>query len=138
MPALYRAGLNSQPTSEHAGDGLELRGVWLASAVRCPPPQNQPTPAERDACAPFLHAELDALKSLRVTVALGAFAWAALTRTFDVRRRPRFAHGADVLLPGGTRLLGCYHPSRQNTQTGVLTAEMLDEAIRRAVALASR
>ena len=136
MPALHRAGLASRPTSEHAGDGLELRDVWLASAVRCPPPKNKPSPAERDACAPFLRDELAALDGLRVIVALGAFAWAALTRALDARPRPRFEHGAETTLPGGTRLLGCYHPSPQNTQTGVLTEAMLDEVIARATMLA--
>lgn len=132
--ALHRAGLANQPTSVHAGDGLELRHTRIAAAVRCAPPDNKPSPAERDTCAPWLHRELQLLKpTLRVVVALGAFAWAAwwplLHRVYGVRPpspRPRFAHGAHVSLPGAPQLLGCYHVSQQNTFTGRLTPVMLD------------
>jgi uracil-DNA glycosylase family 4 len=115
--ALHRAGLANQPTSEHAGDGLRLRGVWLGSAVRCAPPGNRPTPAERDACLPFLSAEVAALPELRALVCLGAFAWQAALHWAGVRPKPRFAHGAehrldaDHRLSTGHRLGTGYQPS---------------------------
>jgi uracil-DNA glycosylase len=143
--ALHRTGMASQPTSVHSGDGLRLTGARVVAAVRCAPPANRPTPAERDTCSLWLDREvalvLDALHSV---VALGSFAWDAALRTlarngFDVQRpRPRFGHGADVLLTatGGRaiRLLGCYHPSQQNTFTGKLTEAMLDDVFARAAA----
>jgi uracil-DNA glycosylase len=140
--ALYRAGLATQPTSTHAGDGQRLLGARVVAAVRCAPPDNKPTPQERDTCRPWLDHEVAAvLPSVRAVVALGSYAWqAALTSLaaagLDVPRpRPRFAHGAEVELPGPGRrvhLLGSYHPSQQNTFTGKLTASMLDDVIRRA------
>lgn len=134
--ALHRAGLANQPTSDHRGDGLRLRGAWTGSAVRCAPPANRPTPAERDACLPYLSEEVAALTELRVLVALGGFAWDAAARWARLRPRPRFGHGAEHRLDSGLVLLGSYHPSRQNTNTGVLTEAMLDAVLRRAVDIA--
>jgi uracil-DNA glycosylase len=137
--ALHRAGLATQPISTHAGDGQQLIGTRLVAAVRCAPPANVPTPAERDTCAPWLDAELALVRpGLRVAVALGGFAWqallAALTRAGQPvpRPRPRFGHLAEVEV-GGLLVLGCYHPSQQNTFTGKLTEPMLDEVFHRAV-----
>src|SRR5512132_1045982 len=126
--SLHRTGFANRPTSVRRDDGLRLRGAWLAAAVRCAPPANKPTPGERDACLPWSIAELALLPMLRVVVCLGAFAWDAALRLRDaagapaVRPRPRFGH--DVLFDDGAwlPLLGCYHPSQQNTFTGVLTA----------------
>lgn len=130
--ALWRAGFANQPTSVAADDGLELHGAWVTSPVKCAPPANRPTPAERDACAPFLEREVAALDRVRVVLALGAFGFAETARWFGVRPAPRFAHGAEVELPGGRTLLGCYHVSQQNTFTGRLTEEMLDRVMARA------
>jgi uracil-DNA glycosylase family 4 len=140
--ALHRAGLASAPASRSRDDGLVLRGAFLTNACRCAPPENRPTPGELARCAPFLDRELDALPAARVLVALGAIAWTAtlahLARAGHAlpRPRPRFGHGALVALGGAPALLGCYHPSRQNTQTGRLTPPMLDAVLARAVALA--
>ncbi len=135
IAALHRAGLATRPTSRHRDDGLELTGCRITLAVRCAPPANRPTRAEEDACRPFLAREIAACRSLRVIVALGAFAWDALARTMDLPRpRPRFAHGAEMRLANGVTVLGCYHPSQQNTFTGRLTAAMMDEVLGRAVA----
>jgi uracil-DNA glycosylase len=140
--ALHRAGLASQPTSVSRDDGLALDGAFVTAACRCVPPGNEPGPAELARCAPFLDRELAALGSVRVAVALGAIAWAALLRALAraghavPRPAPRFAHGAVLALPGAPALVGSYHPSRQNTQTGRLTPAMLDDLLARAVALA--
>ncbi|PKQ24406.1 MAG: uracil-DNA glycosylase [Actinobacteria bacterium HGW-Actinobacteria-5] len=130
--ALHRAGLAASPTSVHSGDGQRLTGVRIVAAVRCAPPANKPTPAERDTCAPWLAAELALLPSVRVLLCLGGFAWDValhqLARTGRPvpRPRPRFGHG--VVAPvGDLWLLGSYHPSQQNTFTGRLTPAMLDE-----------
>ena len=136
MPAMHRAGFASRATSEHRGDGLHLDGAWMASVVRCPPPGNRPTPGERDRCLPYLRAEVAALPALRVIVALGGWTWSAVLKAFDAPPRPRFGHDAEHRLPAGPLLLGCYHPSRQNTATGVLTAPMLDDVLGRARELA--
>src|SRR5438270_183205 len=139
--ALHRAGFANQPTSVRAGDGLRLRDCWIAAAVRCAPPANRPTPAERDNCLPYAARELDLLESVRVILGLGAFAWdaafrlAALRGTPAPRPRPRFGHGAEAPL-GDLTLLGCFHPSQQNTFTGKLTEAMLDGVLARARALA--
>lgn len=134
--ALHRVGLANQPASTHVGDGLELRDVWVTAAVKCAPPGNDPTPGERDACAPFLQRELAALRPA-VIVCLGAFGFAAACRYFDVRPRPRFGHGVEVELGDGRPvLLGSFHPSQQNTFTGRLTPAMLDDVLSRAVAIA--
>jgi uracil-DNA glycosylase family 4 len=133
--AMYRAGLANQPTSTHAGDGLRLREAWVTAPVKCAPPQNRPLPAERDACAPFLDRELDALRPA-VVVCLGAFGFASACRHYRLRPRPRFGHGVEVDVPGGPVLLGSFHPSQQNTFTGRLTEPMLDAVFRRAGELA--
>ena len=134
--ALHRAGLANQPTSVDAGDGLRLQGAWITAAVRCAPPGNAPTPAERDACRPFLVRELDALAGVRVIVCLGAFGYAAACALVDVRPRPRFAHGLEVAAPDGHTLVCSFHPSQQNTFTGRLTPAMLDAVLARARRLA--
>jgi uracil-DNA glycosylase family 4 len=138
--ALHRAGFANQPTSRNRDDGLRLKDCYITAAVRCCPPANRPTPAERDACQPFLVRELRLLRRLRCAVCLGAFAWegalAALAALGDVvRPKPRFGHGAEVSI-GPRVLLGCYHPSQQNTFTGRLTQPMLDAVLARARALA--
>jgi uracil-DNA glycosylase family 4 len=135
--ALHRAGLSNQPTSVAADDGLYLRHTRIFAAVRCAPPDNKPLPVERDTCAPWLHRELALVApTLRVVIALGAFAWAAwwpaMTAVFGVPApvpRPTFGHGAQVLVPGAPALLGCFHVSQQNTFTGKLTPAMLDEVL---------
>jgi uracil-DNA glycosylase family 4 len=140
--ALHRTGFANQPTSRHAGDGLALRGAWITAAVRCAPPANKPTPQERDTCLPFAARELAELHEVRLILCLGAFAWDAALRLLGgtgievPRPRPRFGHLAEAQLPGAPRLLGCFHPSQQNTFTGRLTPAMLDEALLRARALA--
>jgi uracil-DNA glycosylase len=128
--ALHRAGLANRPVSRHREDGLRLSGAWISAAVRCAPLQNRPTPAERDACLPYAARELELLGAGAV-VCLGAFAWDAALRVYGVRPKPKFAHGAEVA-SGAAILLGCYHPSQQNTFTGVLTSEMLDTVLLRA------
>ncbi len=140
--ALWRAGLASSPQSRSLDDGLTLTGVRVSAAVRCAPPQNRPTPSERDNCMPWTEREMSLLPRLRVIVALGAFAWQAALRLVPLDPRggapqrplPRFAHGAQVEL-GALTLLGCFHPSQQNTFTGRLTEAMIDEVLERAVAL---
>lgn len=130
--ALHRAGFANQPTSVDRDDGLELRGAWITSPVKCAPPANKPTPAERDACRPFIDAELELLVHARVIVALGAFGWAEAARVLGFERRPTFGHGAEAVAPDGRVLLGSYHVSQQNTFTGRLTEPMLDAVFGRA------
>jgi uracil-DNA glycosylase family 4 len=163
--ALHRQGLAELPTSVRAGDGQRLIGTRMAAVVRCAPPDNKPTPGERDTCAPWLVAELAQLAgTLRVIICLGGFAWQALWAPLTAagwaapRPRPAFAHGAEVVLPPPSRLagpasvrepagsapmasaaggdplllLGCYHPSQQNTFTGRVTPEMVDSVLIRA------
>jgi uracil-DNA glycosylase family 4 len=137
--ALHRAGLASQAESRSRGDGLRLRGVFVAAAARCAPPANRLAPGEIERCAPFLERELKALPGVRVLLALGAVAWGACLR-YLVRigrelpaPRPRFGHAAELRVPGGPVLVGSYHVSRQNTQTGRLTPAMFDEVVRRVV-----
>lgn len=135
--ALYREGLADRPESHRADDGLALRDVYIAAAVRCAPPANKPTTTERDACAPFLVRELRLLSELRVVVALGRFGWDAALRALvslghEARPTPRFGHGAEAEI-GPYRLVGSYHPSQQNTFTGRLTSEMFRTVIRQAV-----
>lgn len=130
--ALYRAGFASQPTSTARDDGLTLTGAYITATVHCAPPQNRPTPAERDACAPYLARELDLLRRTVVVVALGQFAWQAVASHYDLRPRPKFGHLAEAALPDGRTMLGSYHPSQQNTFTGTLTVEMFDAVFARA------
>jgi uracil-DNA glycosylase family 4 len=132
--ALYRAGYANQPTSVAIDDGLALTGAYVAAAVRCAPPANRPTVAERDTCVGYLVRELELLTEVRVIVALGQFAWDVLARHFSLRPKPRFGHlaqanAADVVV------LGSYHPSQQNTFTGTLTQPMFDAVFARARAL---
>jgi uracil-DNA glycosylase family 4 len=139
--ALHRTGFANQPRSEHAGDGLELNDAYVAAAVRCAPPDNKPLPEERDRCFPFLVREIDLLARLSVIVVLGGFAYEAAWRVLGAaghvlpRPRPRFAHGLEVEV-GPLTVLGCYHPSQQNTFTGRLTEPMLDAVLGRARDLA--
>jgi uracil-DNA glycosylase family 4 len=134
---LYRAGLANQPESIRLGDGLELNGAFMTAAVRCAPPSNKPLPSERDNCSAWLEQEVALLDNLRVVLCLGAFAWdAALRLRGAPRPRPRFGHAAEVPGPPWT-MLGCFHPSQQNTFTGKLTPAMLDTVLARAVALAA-
>jgi uracil-DNA glycosylase len=145
--SLHRCGLAAQATSVRAGDGQRLIGTRMAAAVRCAPPDNKPAPAERDDCAPWLAAELRFVQdSVRVIVCLGGFAWQALFPVLAAagypvpRPRPAFGHGAEFPLsrppgaaaPGDVLLLGCYHPSQQNTFTGRVTPGMLDAIFTRA------
>jgi uracil-DNA glycosylase len=139
--ALHRAGLANQPTSVDAHDGLRLRGTRVVLPVRCAPPANKPTTAERDTCTQWLSAELRLLlPTVRCVVVLGGFGWTALGRALrgagvDVGRLPAFGHGVEAALPGGLALLGCYHVSQQNTFTGRLTERMLDDVFARATEL---
>jgi uracil-DNA glycosylase len=138
--SLHRVGLSNQPTSVSRDDGLRLSRVYLSAVNRCAPPENKPTPAERDTCLPFLEREIAALVRLRVLVALGAFAWDGALRAVSAlghptRPRPRFGHAAEASV-GPFVLLGSYHPSQQNTFTGKLTQPMLDAVFERAVELA--
>jgi uracil-DNA glycosylase len=141
--SLHRVGLAAQETSEHAGDGQRLVGARMVATVRCAPPANKPTVEERDTCEPWLHRELRLLApNLRAIVCLGSYGWAAALRSLRVlgyvvpRPQPRFGHAAEVVVPGphgrDVVLLGCYHPSQQNTFTGKLTQGMLDGVLRRA------
>jgi uracil-DNA glycosylase family 4 len=138
--ALHRAGFANQPTSVSIDDGLELRDAYVAAAVRCAPPANKPTVDERDTCQPYMERELELLGDLRVIVALGGFAWDATWRVLAAngeptpRPKPRFGHGVEVEA-GPYVVLGCYHPSQQNTFTGKLTEPMLDAVFARARAL---
>jgi uracil-DNA glycosylase len=140
--AMYRTGLANQPVSVSRDDGLHLRGAWVTAVNRCAPPGNRPTPKERDTCLPFLARELAALRHLRVIVALGSFAWDGALRALASaghavpRPRPRFGHGAQVQV-GSVDLLGCSHPSQQNTFTGTLTEPMIDDVLDRARAIVS-
>jgi uracil-DNA glycosylase family 4 len=132
--ALHRSGFANQARSEHRGDGLRLRGAYIAAAVRCAPPANRPTPEERDRCLPYLRREIELLEDLEVVVALGAFAWDAALRVLPgerARPKPRFSHGAEAAV-GARTLVGSYHPSQQNTHTKRLTVEMLDAVFVRA------
>lgn len=142
--AMWRAGLANMPTSSERDDGLRLRGAWVTAAVRCAPPANRPTATERDRCLPFTERELSLLPGVRAIICLGAFAWNAALRLPPYRRdagarassaRPRFGHGA-VVHDERLTLIGCYHPSQQNTFTGRLTEEMMDAVLLRARELA--
>jgi len=138
--ALHRAGLSNRPRSVSRDDDLKLRGAYMAAVNRCAPPGNRPTPTERDTCLPFLVRELGALPDVRAVVGLGAFAWDGALRAFaalgyGARPRPRFGHGAEAEV-GPYMLIGCFHPSQQNTFTGRLTEAMLDAVLRRATAVA--
>jgi uracil-DNA glycosylase family 4 len=132
--ALWRAGYANQPTSVSRDDGLELTDCYVTAAVRCAPPANKPLPAERDNCLAWLERELPLLARARVIVCLGGFAWDDALRLAVAlgeavpKPRPKFGHGATAKV-GHLTLLGCYHPSQQNTFTGRLTEAMLDEIL---------
>lgn len=137
--ALHRAGYANQPTSTSKDDGLALTGAYVSLIVRCAPPDNKPSPDERDACVPFLVRELRLLREVRAVVALGAFAWDGFLRAarllgHEVRPRPAFGHGATAAV-GPYRLFGSYHVSQQNTFTGRLTEAMLDAVFAAAAAV---
>jgi uracil-DNA glycosylase family 4 len=130
--SLHRTGFSNQAESRAVGDGLRLKGVFIGAAVRCAPPANRPSPAERDNCLPYAQRELELLSRVRVIVCLGAFAWDAAARLMGVRPKARFGHGAEHTLRDGKVLIGCFHPSQQNTFTGKLTEPMLDAVFERA------
>lgn len=145
MSALHANGLANRTDSQSVDDGLQLPNTWIMAAVRCAPPDNEPTPREIAACAPHLRAELDALPNVRVYVALGRIAYDACWRLHAERhrdrlragghwppKRPLFEHGGVYRLPGAPTIVAAYHPSRQNTHTGRLTQAMLRAALRRA------
>jgi uracil-DNA glycosylase family 4 len=130
--ALYRAGLVTAPLSTDAADGLQTNLIRIVAAVRCAPPGNSPSPAEKATCAPWLDAEWRIVAPhVRVVVALGGIAWQALLRLVSEDLapggKPKFGHGVSVVLPSGLTVIGCYHPSQQNMFTGRLTPEMLDQ-----------
>jgi uracil-DNA glycosylase len=135
MAALHRAGFANMSTSDRPDDGLMLSDAFIAGAVRCAPPDNKPTPEEIARCLPHLSAELAALPRVRVIVALGRIGFDACVRLLHqrgviVKPRPAFGHAAAHRLPNGHLLVGCYHPSRQNTNTGKLTPGMMDNVFR--------
>jgi uracil-DNA glycosylase family 4 len=139
--ALWRAGLANQPQSVSREDGLKLTDCWISAVVRCAPPANRPLPAERDNCLPYLERELSLLPAVRVIVCLGGFGWDGVLRALAAqsaeipRPKPRFGHGARASV-GRWELVGCYHPSQQNTFTGRLTEDMLDDVFSSAQRLA--
>ena len=136
--ALHKAGYANQPTSVHKDDGLAVTDAYIAAVVRCAPPANKPTVEERDTCQPYLLREIGLLPRLRVFVALGSFGYEALCRLLAVRPRPKFGHGAEIELDDGRWIVCSYHPSQQNTFTGVLTEPMFDAVFTRARELAAR
>ena len=138
---LHRAGFAAQAGSVSQGDGQRLTGAFITAPCRCAPPANKPTPGELGKCARWLDAELDLLGGVKVALALGAIGWSGALDAFERRGaqvpkpRPKFGHGAEAALPGGPVLLGSYHVSQQNTNTGKLTAAMFDAVLARARAL---
>ena len=133
--AMHTAGLANQPTSTDVNDGLVLKDAWVTAAVKCAPPQNKPTPAERVKCSPFLQQELELLTHAKVIVCLGAFALQAACDELGIKPRPKFGHGV-VVQAGKYSFVCSYHPSQQNTFTGKLTEKMLDDVFAKAVNLA--
>ena len=143
MEAMHAYGFANQPTTRHKADGLKLQGAFIAATVRCAPPDNKPTPEEIARCERHLDAEFDALPNVSVIVALGKIAWDATfrllarRRNLAIRPRPSFAHAARIALPGGPIVIGSFHPSRQNTNTGKLTQAMMRQVFQIARAAAS-
>jgi len=139
--ALHRAGFANQPTSLRRDDGLRLRGAFITAPCRCAPPANKPLPSELLRCSAWLDREVALLPDVRVVLALGSIGWGAALlhfarRGLEVPRpRPLFGHGAEARIPRGPMLLGCYHVSQQNTNTGKLTPRMIDAVLKRAKAL---
>jgi uracil-DNA glycosylase len=142
--ALYEAGFANQPTSLKADDGLALTGSYITASLRCAPPANKPLPGEMLRCQPYLLEELSLLREVRVVVALGKIGWDAYLRARRAaglalpRPLPRFGHGARAAMPDGIVLLGCFHPSQQNTFTGKLTRSMLRQVFKTASRIAAR
>ena len=135
--AMHRAGFATQAESTWRDDGLELRGAWVSSAVRCAPPNNKPQPEERDACRTYVQRERALLTSVRVVVCLGNFAYEAVCKEWGVKPRPKFGHAVETVAPDGTVILCSFHPSQQNTFTGKLTEPMFDTVFSRARQLCS-
>jgi len=138
MAAMHRAGFASIGTSRRPDDGLQLRDAYITAAVHCAPPDNKPAPEELARCLTHLDAELRALPRVRVVIALGRIAFDAYLRALRrrnivLRPKPAFGHATVHRLPDGQALIGCFHPSRQNTNTGKLTAPMMDDVFQRAV-----
>jgi uracil-DNA glycosylase family 4 len=135
--ALYRAGFANQPTALSLDDGLKLNDVYISSAVRCAPPDNKPLPEEFDHCRPYMTADFHLLKRVRAILALGKIAFDSVLRVLSdsgiaiPAPRPVFGHGLSYAL-GGYVLIASYHPSQRNTQTGLLTAEMMDAVLAQA------
>ena len=142
--ALHRAGFANQPTSVRRDDGLALREAFITAPCRCAPPGNKPLPDELSRCSVWLDREVALLPSVSVVLALGSIGWGAALSHFArrglaiPRPRPQFGHGAEAKIPGGPVLLGCYHVSQQNTNTGKLTAKMIDAVLARAKELMRR
>lgn len=132
--ALHKAGFATQAESVSATDGLSLLDAWVSSAVRCAPPDNKPTNAERDTCVTYLKRERELLRNVKVVVCLGSFAYDAVCREWGMKPRPKFGHGVEVTAPDGTVVLCSFHPSQQNTFTGKLTEPMFDAIFARAYA----
>jgi uracil-DNA glycosylase family 4 len=141
FPVLYEAGFASQPNSVRRGDGMELTDMWISASVRCAPPGNKPAPDEQRNCASWLDEEMALLKRVKVVVCLGKIGFDAMagyfvrTGVLPSRRGIEFGHAAEYLLPNGMTLMGTYHPSLQNTNTGVLTAGMFLRVFQRARAV---
>ena len=139
--ALHRAGFANQPTSVRRDDGLALRGAFITAPCRCAPPGNKPLPDELARCSVWLDREIALLQDVSVVLALGSIGWAAALSHFSrrglaiPRPRPQFGHAAEAKIPDGPVLLGCYHVSQQNTNTGKLTAKMIDAVLARAKVL---
>ena len=142
--ALHRAGFAAIPTSVSRDDGQRLIDAYIAAPVRCAPPDNAPTPEEIKRCASWMDRELPLLPNIKVALALGGIGWSAALDVFQRRGaivpkpRPKFAHGAEAPLEGAPTLLGSYHVSQQNTNTGRLTPEMFDRVLARAKELIAR
>lgn len=133
--ALQRRGYANQAEARALDDGLELRDAYITAPVRCAPPQNKPTPAERDTCRPFLERELALLRRARVFIVLGQFGYQVLAGALGLSPRPRFGHGVEAPVASGRVVVCSYHVSQQNTFTGRLTPEMFDAVLERARAL---